>query len=108
VSPRRDHVSARTVSGKAGQVARMLRLRLHFVVRFHERSTVDGRAADEHEARALSSNPYLYLLALGSGRATLVFWTIQIQAGQTIEQAVIWEELRVRPDPSKEWSPEPR
>jgi hypothetical protein len=52
----------------------------------------------EHEL--YRQTPYsIPLDAWESGRATLVFWTIQVQAGQTYERAVIWKELRGRPDP---------
>lgn len=108
MSSRRDHhVAARTVSGKAGQVPLTLRLEASFRP-LDPRAVYSGRpAADKHEARALSSirqTPIIPLAAWASSRATLASGTIRIQAGQTYEQAVIWERLRVRSDPSKEWS----
>jgi hypothetical protein len=62
------------------------------------------------ERELYRQNPYLYLLALGSGRATLVFGTIQVQAGQPASKLSYgrnFVDVPI-PDPSKEWSPEPR
>jgi hypothetical protein len=80
VSSRRDHVSARSVSGKAGQVARILRLEASFRPLIPRAVYGNGRAADE----LYRTNP-MPLDAWASGRATLASGTINIELGQIYE-----------------------